>query len=82
MSRRRGREEWVTPRSGLREGDRTGVWVRGNGNPYTDYVMCNHRGCQKKANPEIADHSCCGRCRVGSECMAAHLGSKIRVRYV
>ncbi|MGW7177872.1 hypothetical protein [Streptomyces xanthophaeus] len=35
------------------------------------YYVCEHVGCAKKANWKIPGHDCCGRCRRGTECIAA-----------
>ncbi|MFC9164385.1 hypothetical protein ACFTZ8_26670 [Streptomyces fungicidicus] len=35
------------------------------------YWHCTHIGCTKKANPTILGHGCCGRCRLGRECLKA-----------
>lgn len=32
------------------------------------WFSCGH-GCQKKANPYITSHDCCGRCHVGRVCV-------------
>jgi hypothetical protein len=37
------------------------------------YVPCNH--CQKKANPAIPDHDCCGRCTSGRQHLRAAINS-------
>lgn len=39
------------------------------------YYVCKHRGCSKKARPDIPDHDCCGRCLVGRDCLSAALNS-------
>lgn len=35
------------------------------------YFVCTHLGCQKKVNPTIFDHDCCGRCWPGRDCLGA-----------
>ena len=31
------------------------------------YYVCKHSGCSKKADWQITDHDCCGRCSLGRE---------------
>ncbi|MDH6604446.1 hypothetical protein M2164_000081 [Streptomyces sp. SAI-208] len=33
------------------------------------YFVCTHMGCAKKVNPTIFGHDCCGRCRLGRDCL-------------
>lgn len=35
------------------------------------YYVCTHNGCSKKVNPTIFGHDCCGRCRLGRDCLSA-----------
>lgn len=42
---------------------------RGNGEG--GYYSCSHQGCQKKADPIIVGHQCCGRCWPGRDCHSA-----------
>ena len=38
------------------------------------YNVCTHMGCSKKADWQISDHDCCGRCSQGR----AHLQAALR----
>ncbi|MET7938068.1 hypothetical protein [Streptomyces sp. NPDC005322] len=35
------------------------------------YFVCGHQPCQKKVNPTIMGHDCCGRCWPGRNCLSA-----------
>lgn len=35
------------------------------------YFVCSHLGCQKKVDPTVFSHDCCGRCRAGRDCLGA-----------
>ncbi len=45
--------------------DETHQWTNHAGG----YLVCSHTGCSKKADPTITDHDCCGRCRIGRNCL-------------
>ena len=45
----------------------TAMWTNHAGGYYT----CSHGGCQKKVNPTIFGHGCCGRCFPGRNCLSA-----------
>jgi hypothetical protein len=80
---RRGREVRVPRPHGPRKDDLTGDNLVVTGDPAYSYLGCNHRACSKKADPQITDHNCCGRCEVGYDCKMFHLGSTTKlVRYV
>jgi len=42
----------------------TRMWTNHSGG----YYVCSHVGCSKKADWQITDHDCCGRCSQGRTC--------------